>query len=63
MSDKKYGGCLPIIIIGSILLGIGFICNHAAEQAKKLDTFTNYFIGAIIFGLIILCFYLYDRRK
>ena len=56
-------GCFFIIFIGIIGLAIGFVCNHVAEQTEKLDTFSNFFIGAVIFGLIALCFYLYDSRK
>lgn len=36
MQNNKTGGCLGIAIIAAVLLGIGFMCNHAAEQAKNL---------------------------
>ena len=62
-NENKKGSKWVVVLVIIGLLGIGFMCNHAAEEAEKLDTFTNYFIGTIIFGLTCLCIYFYSKSK
>ena len=62
MSTNK-SGCIPVIIFASITLIIGLICNHVAEESKKMDSFSNFFIGVIIVGLIFLCYYFASNKK
>jgi hypothetical protein len=52
-----------MIAIGSILILIGFICNHDSDEAKKLDSFSDFIIGITIVGLIFLAYYFYDKNK
>jgi len=66
MSDqfdfKNNSGCgVGIGLV--VLVGIGLLCNHASEEAEKLDTITNVFIGTLILGLVFLCIFLYSKNK
>ena len=61
--SKNKDGYIAMAILGSIALVIGIVCNHVAEESAKMDSFSNFFIGAIIVGLIFLCYYFASTKK
>lgn len=63
MDQKKNSGCMTILIVLVPLTLIGLVCSHVEKEVAKMDGFTNTVLGVTFIGLLVLCYYFYDRSK
>jgi uncharacterized membrane protein YeaQ/YmgE (transglycosylase-associated protein family) len=57
MKSESNSGCLPIILVGSVLLMVGWVCSYLDEQTSRMSSLANTLIGVIIIGVFILGYY------
>ena len=54
MSNSNKSNWGTYILIGSILMGVGWVCNYLEEQTSRMDPLANTIIGAMFVGLFFL---------
>jgi hypothetical protein len=52
--DNKNISWIRTAVLVGIVFVIAYACSHVEDEISKVDGFTKFFLGAIIFGLIFV---------
>ncbi len=63
MAEKKPIGCWPVIIAGVVIIGICLLISHVNDEVQHVDWITRFFVGACIFGFLVLAVYVFSIRN
>ena len=54
MSNSNKSNWGTYILIGSILMGVGWVCNYLGEQTSRMDPLAQWLLGAMLVGSIFM---------